>query len=147
MSDRYDLVFAEGITLTSVNPDNNALKNSYIDNLICTSMAVFTSPAIINKVSTPRVVKGFISRKKLYDGEGKVTSNETKYAKGLALEITWPEFNSVTAVEIAKYFFDKSPTDFEIHIKNDSIAFYRGVKIRKVLRILEGEKNSVICKR
>ena len=147
MNDSAGLVFARGVNLYSVNPDNNALKNPYVDNLICTSLAVFTKLGNELPDTDLKVLKGFVSRSKLYsDARKKPSPYDVKHAKGLGIKVTWSGYDTALALDIAKKFYDESSNDFEILIYEDSIAFYRGIKYRKVVRMLEDDKYSVIYK-
>jgi len=147
MNDSLGLVFARNVDLYSVNPDNNALKNQYIDSLICTSLAIFTKLGNDLPGIDFKVVKGFISRSKLFSTpDKKPDAYEVKHAKGLGIEITWDGYSSALGIDVAKRFFDESKNDFEILVFDNSIGFYRGIKHRKVVRMLEGKKYSVIHK-
>lgn len=147
MSDSMGLVFAKGIDMYSVNPDNNALKNQYVDNILCTSLAVFSKLVSVAKhIEDMKVTKGFISRSKLYSSVDKPSARDVKHAKGLGLSVTWKGYEPEEALSISKKFFEESTNDFEIIIEDNQISFYRGVQYRKVLRLLNDGSKSVIYK-
>jgi hypothetical protein len=95
----YGVVFAENVTIESLNPHNFAMKNEYIDNLISTAWLLI--PKIARQQSGLRIVKGFLSDS--YMRQHYRTDNADyilKHAKGLALEVTWDMFTADDATNV-----------------------------------------------
>lgn len=139
----FEFVIAQGVTLSELNPENNALKNEYADNLITTAMIILLD--IWRRFNGIKITKGFVSSGKMYKeilpktGRVKPTVYEKKHTLGLALEITWPDYDTDRALEYCKDFLKR--TDQKVHfvIYNDRIGFYRRNNTQMLSRDLDGQ--------
>lgn len=135
-----DLIFAEGITLNQINPHNFSLKNKYMDNLITTSMTVL--PVIERSLENKqlKILKGFLSNSYALDRFETMTRSLILHTKGLALEISWDDFNENNAYFVAHNLFDYAKKNniklrIVIDINNEFIAvYYRTSKLQIVLK-------------
>jgi hypothetical protein len=152
MADNFGLVFAKGITLNEVNPENFHLKNNYADNLITTCLMVF--PFLDTRVSELFVTHGFISRKKLFneiiekdDKHSKVaTAEQKKHCKGLALEVSWKGFDRDKATNIAREMFKELPYEkMKFVVTANSLGIYRKVNKRKIIHSFDDEMRIVFA--
>jgi len=88
----YDIVFAENVTIESLNPHNFAMKNEYIDNLISTAMLIV--PKIAMEHSGIRVLRGFLSNAYIRDNfKTDIADYVQKHSMGLAIELSWDMFD------------------------------------------------------
>lgn len=136
----YGVVFAKGVTISEVNPDNYHMKNNYADNIFATCLSVL--PIVDTFVKNIRVVKGFIALKKYKsdNGEDNQRSNEKKYCKGLGLEITWDDYNKKSCRIIAsKILMDLPGENFIIIIKDNSVEFLRKTLTTKIIEKVDKE--------
>lgn len=127
------LVFAKGITLSDVNPHNFSMKNGYVSNIICTCVPVL--PMISSYIDTLKCITGFMSSGYIaahYPKEAH--SPEMKlHSQGKAIKITWPNFNSMQAIDILIKIISDLPEDivditFIVSESDKSVAIYYGLK-------------------
>lgn len=113
--------FAEGVTLREVNPDDVALKCPYMNNLFVTCMNIL--PRLNEIVSNIEVVKGFTSEKKLKLKIANPSPEELLFTKGLAIELTWPGYNSDKAISICKELFEQLSPQFKLVVREGSVLY------------------------
>lgn len=129
MKNENDLIFAEHIRLSNVNPNNFALKNEYISNLMATCFSLI--PTIVSVVGEDRVrvTRGFLSRQYMLDNldvPEKAFDDVFKHSKGLALEITFEPYDPEISVALAKAIEDSdNQVKIIIDNKKQRISFYR----------------------
>lgn len=150
---REDLgyIFAKGVTLREINPDNNALKNEFMDNLMTTcSMLLISADSVFDKIS---VVRGFISAGKLYNeilpaaGRSKCNQEEIRHTLGTALEITWEGFDPDKALDFCKEYIKLTDIPVKFIVYNNSLGFYRDVPSQKILRKLDDRVKVIIAEK
>ena len=100
------LKFADKVTMNEMNPHNFALKNHYISNLISTALYVLPYANACIGQQVVRVTRGFLSRSYILT-ELQIPKHKTedifKHSEGLAVEITWDNFDMDTALDLVSY--------------------------------------------
>lgn len=135
-----DFIFANGITLAHINQHNDALKNQYMDNMLSTAASIL--PMIESGLNDERIIvkKCFVSNAHMKELGHDVFDNLVQpFTKGLAIEVTWDDFNIETAHLVAHKLYDycyknKLLYKIIINVKRKSLTVYR--KERK-LQIVE----------
>lgn len=143
---KFEVVFAEGITLQEVNPESHAMKPPYMDSIVSISLEVL--PILGSLVNGLRIEKGFFSRKSLFankKSEDKIDHNLILHTKGKALEVSWNNFDS-TYLSVVKDLFSKIKSNMHIVIYENSIGFYKNKRDKRLIRKDLDGKESVISK-
>ncbi len=132
--------FTNEVTLENLNPLNYALKNEYIGNLISTGALIL--PRVQDHLAFPVVVKkAMVNRNIMLSlGRSKFQVEEDlkdKFMKGLAITISWHDFNAVTAMEAIQGVMSSTDEKLTVIINEDDsyVSFYRGTKTRQILEI------------
>ena len=132
--------FTNEVTLENLNPLNYALKNEYIGNLISTGALIL--PRVQDHLAYPVIIKkAMINRNILLSlGRSRFQAEEElkeKFMSGLALCISWPEFNAVTAMEAVQGVMSDTDEKLTVIINEDDkyVSFYRGTKKRQILEV------------
>jgi len=116
------LQFAKGVTMTDLNQFNHALKNDFINSLICTAFKVF--PFINTKVSGIRVVNGFVSEAHAKAIGLIKTDADKAFTNGTAIEFTWTDYDPGQAVVMFRALLSEMPDCFELLIKPESVVIF-----------------------
>lgn len=122
----YDIVFAENVTIESLNPHNFAMKNEYIDNLISTAMLII--PKIACEHTGIRIIRGFVSAAYIRDNYNTdVADYVLKHANGLALEVTWDMFDLDDSTSVGLTLIDsiQEPLFVLIDMSRKKLCVYR----------------------
>ncbi len=142
---KYECIFAEGVTLEQVNPDNHAMKTPYIDSLMTICLAVL--PVVGQMVSGIKMINGFYSRSKLFNevlGEKDSASKEQlAHTKGLALEFSWEGYDPTNALVVARKLFDNIEDNMHIIVSDVSVGVYRHMRDKRVIRLTGNSRNTV----
>ncbi|MFA7142569.1 MAG: hypothetical protein WC175_01110 [Candidatus Dojkabacteria bacterium] len=129
MKNENDLIFADYIRLSNINPHNFALKNEYISNLITTCMNIIpVVNSIVGKECT-RVTRGFLSRQYMLDNldiPERMFDDLMKHSKGLALEMTFEPFDPDVSISVANAVIENDKqVKVIIDNKKRRISFFR----------------------
>lgn len=121
-----DVVIVEGVSLEHLNPHNAALKNEYTSNLVSTAFLVL--PHIYDVVEAPlRIKRGFLSMSYIKEHLPRI-DDILIHGKGLALEVTWDEWDYDDALSSAyalyNYVIMNTDEDIKIVINNDRKSIY-----------------------
>jgi len=109
-----ELIFAKNVTIDNLNPHNFALKNEYITNLISTALNTIPYANDLLGVDSVVISNGFASYK--YMNEVSLSNfvrnqkgcnncmiqRELLFSKGLAIGLTWKDFDPNIAIQVAK---------------------------------------------
>lgn len=142
----YDLMFAENCSIEQLNPHNFALKNNYIDNLISTGMTLI--PRLSNYgIGQVTVLKGFLSRAYVTQNIGCFKYDFMhKHTEGLAVELTWDNFDVSDATSTALGLAETIPEPVLLVVNTDkkSLAIYRDTLDQTVVnQIVSGQIRTV----
>lgn len=123
---KYGVVFAENVTIESLNPHNFAIKNEYIDNLLSTAWLLI--PKIGVRQSGIRIIKGFLSE--AYMRKHYKTDNALhllQHSRGLALEVSWDMFTVDDALLVGHALMDEcyEPLYIIIDPSRKKLCIYR----------------------
>ena len=150
MKKGLDFMFGKDISLREINPDNNALKNEYVDNLMTTAMMVV--PPLDQIFGNLIVVQGFTAASKLYKEilpkekpeRTKANMYEIRHTLGYGLCLTWEGYDVDRALAFAKEFLKSTTENVNFLIYNSYIGFYRSVVDRKIVRCIDDTFKIVI---
>ena len=142
-----EVVFTNsGITLPDVIPGGYALKPTYMDHIFSTCMA--TLPVIDDYVTDLRVVNGFYSRASLFNDRlnkgDKATKEQLAHTVGLAIEVSWKDFNYDIALAVAKALFAGKDKNAHYIIGNESFTIVRHTDKKKIIRNTNGSVSTVL---
>jgi len=144
--EKLDFLFAKDIDLRSLNDENVALHVDFQDNLIVTGLILFSVTGKIGKKI--QVIRAFVggSRMKNEIAKGRMPNAiEKKHTKGLALQITWEDFNTNTALEIAEKIYNANDTnDICFIISDTDMIMTRKNKDKQIVRVLYNKKEKII---
>lgn len=121
------IVIANGVSISTLNPQNFALKNDYMDNLLSTAFMVF--PIAIEVLGDRRFIikRGFQSHAYItQEVEAAITSELFKHTKGLALEFTWEGWTEEDALIVAKALYQRMKEPVKIIVNSDNRTMYIG---------------------
>ncbi len=132
--------FADNVTMESLNPHNFALKNDYINNLVYTALAIIPYANEYIGADKVRVTRGFLSRKYMQDEiriPPKKVDDLYKHAEGLAIELTWDNFDTESAIGLARFILNpvtrfKDQVKIVINGNKKRISFYLNVNETEV---------------
>lgn len=135
------LVITRAVEYSDLNPNNYALKNTYVSNLLTTAIA--TLP-IIEKISegVVSIVRGFESKKCIATESTRPSSLDYKFGEGLALEIQIDPYNHHLVVVALKKIIDETNACFQFHVDRHKrrVVIYRAKKTSKISEELPDEK-------
>jgi len=137
------ITFVDKITFDSLNPHNFHLKNDYINNLLSTAFLIL--PVVANEVENIRIKKGFLSKSYIRSLDTEVKPYFYKHSVGLALELTWKDWDINTALLIADTLYSESEEKYKliINIKEKSLYIGRGFKNNSITEV-NGDVERVI---
>lgn len=101
-----EIVIIDGVTLTSLNPKNYALKNTYLSNILTTAFK--TLPKVYEAVKEPlKVLRCFMSA-------SYVNANFSyakravlrRFTKGMSIEVTWDNWDADEALRAAYMVYE-----------------------------------------
>lgn len=124
------LIIANGITLWTLNPHNNALKNDFLENLLVTAFLVCKAitPVIGNRKL--RVIRGFESSRYIrYEVDFNPSVDLLRHARGMALELTWESVTDEELMFAANAIFNAAEEPVKIVVDSERKTLYvaRGV--------------------
>jgi hypothetical protein len=146
-----DIVIVEGVSLSHLNPRNAALKNDYLGNLLSTAFLVL--PHVAEFLEFPPVVKrGFLAKSYLFDNSERFDLDEEmmKHGEGLALEITWENWSSESALDVAYsvYNYVKKQAKENVLIRidqaNRTVYFGRGFDVSQIIEVENSNKRTIL---
>ena len=100
-----ELKFADNVTMRELNPHNFALKNDYISNLISTALNVIPYANEVIGSDRVRITRGFLSYSYITQElniPSRLIKDIIKHSEGMAIELTWKEFDNEEALVLAK---------------------------------------------
>lgn len=100
-----ELKFADNVTMRELNPHNFALKNDYISNLISTALNVIPYANEVIGSDRVRITRGFLSYSYIMQElniPSRIIKDIIKHSEGMAIELTWKEFDNEEALVLAK---------------------------------------------
>ncbi len=127
MSDQ--IIIAKGVSLSTLNPQNFALKNDYMNNLISTAFMAFPVAAEILGDRKFFVKRGFQSHAYVTEEvESAITSELIKHTKGLAVEFTWEGWTEENALVVGKAIYQQiaDPVNVIVNTENRTVYVGRG---------------------
>jgi len=138
--------FIEGITFESLNPHNFHLKNDYINNLLSTAFMIL--PSIADEVSTVKILKAFLSRSYLRSLDRDIVPAVYKHSIGLALEVTWADWDMTKALLVADKLFSEIEEGIKlvINTKNKSLFIGRGFKESSIVETTGSSSSERVIK-
>ena len=123
----FDVKFAENVTIESLNPQNFAMKNDYIDNLISTALLLI--PKLCRVHDDLIITRGFISHAHMNANVVIGSHNDylRQHEKGLALEVSWSNFDVEDATKISVMMLESfnEPILIVVNTKDKKIGMYR----------------------
>ena len=141
------IVFANGVTLWEINPDNNSLKNSYQDNLLSTAFLLF--PLVTQVLGAERrisILRGFVSSSALYNEYGNVTTELQRHTRGLAIQFTWDGWTEDEAhrlaMELYSHALKESDMPFYVIYDIDDKSMYFGRGFPRKAKLMKKTINS-----
>ena len=144
MQSKSEFVLRNGFSIRDLNPENYALKNDYIDNLFTTAYQVIDKIAIPSGLNIS-IVRGFLSRNYIENELSKEAEGHTliyRFSKGLALSITWDDFNYASALTVARHFVD-SVSNSTCIVTDKCLEVYRKTKKQEILHKTSSETRRV----
>ncbi len=126
---RDQIIIANGVSLSTLNPQYFALKNDYMDKQISTAFMVFPIAANIIGDRTFLIKLGFQSHAYVtQEVEAAITSERIKHTKGLAIEFTWVEWTEEDPLVIGKALYQrmKEPVKVIVNSENRTVYVARG---------------------
>ncbi|HNX38197.1 MAG TPA: hypothetical protein PL124_03940 [Candidatus Cloacimonadota bacterium] len=141
--------FADGITLLNLNPFNYALKNDYINNLMNTGMCILpiVADTVVGDIS---IKKCFTSKKQFLnnDYEKEDPRLSDKFSEGLAIRLTWDEYDANMATQLAYRVMSQLELKMNIAINNTAnhITFYLDTDDQSIYEITPDNSKRIIKK-
>ena len=134
--------FADNVTLRELNKNDVALKCPYMNNLFATSMQIL--PLMNEVVSNLFIVRGFESEKKQKYDKSVVTEVDKLFSKGLAIELSWPNYKPDVAIEYCKDLIERiGSDDFNIVVTPISIVYHYDKESRALVQEFEENKKTI----
>jgi len=133
---RKDLLFADGITFTDVNPFNTKLGNDFISNLIPTCIAIL--PRLEKYTGSKlKLHMGFVSESNLKSKYGIEDINWywKKFAFGLGLAVSWNDWDILKAIEVSNKLYEAIPENIHVYISHTdkTITVLRKMRDRMII--------------
>jgi len=125
-----------GINLWDLNPNEIALKNDFMDNLL--GLAYDVTNVIGQIVHPIKVIRGMTSLSKLKSEIVNPGYIEKRFTSANALEITWDKFDKEDTKTVLRNVLGSFENQLSILIKDQSIVLYRSER-RAIEEELENE--------
>jgi len=135
--------FTQGITIRSLNPDNYAMCNDYMDNVWTTGIQIL--PEISKGLIELKVVSCFTSASAIRAKSKSFGWRERKVSQGLAISLTWYDWKHVTALAIAKKLLNEYHENVHVYINdsNKTITIYRRMRDNVIKEIVQGHTRTI----